>query len=154
MPFHPSEANSCCSRCSRQISENPSIVTVASIDRLARGIPAHNSLSSLKAIVGNRNKSSNATGPPPWRRPDLTAVAPYLLRRRCLGSLGVLTAEPLHAPCRVNQALLAGEERVAVRADFHVDVALVGRPGLKVVSAGAHHAHRSIVGMNLFLGHR
>ena len=67
--------------------------------------------------------------------------------------LGVLAAEALDASRCIHQALLAGEERVAVRADFHVDVALVGRTGLKVVSAGAHHPHRGVIGMNLFLGH-
>jgi len=72
-----------------------------------------------------------------------------------LGSVGLgkLAAEALHTACRVYQALLAGKERVANRADFHVYVALVGRTGLKIVSAGALHAHRGVVGMNLFLGH-
>jgi hypothetical protein len=79
---------------------------------------------------------------------------PALLRWGGLASLGVLAAEPLHATCRVNQALFAGEERVAIGANFHVNVALVGRPGLKVVSAGAHNLHRGVVWMNLFLGHR
>jgi hypothetical protein len=30
----------------------------------------------------------------------------------------------------------------------------VGRPRLKIVSAGAQNPHRSVIGMNLFLGHR
>ena len=72
-----------------------------------------------------------------------------------LGSVGLgeFAAEALHAAGRVHQALLAGKERVAYRADFHVNVALVGRTGLKVVSAGALDSHRGVVGMNLFLGH-
>ncbi len=79
----------------------------------------------------------------------------YLCCCRCFGSvgLGILAAEALHAACCVHQALLAGKERVANRADFHVNVALVGRTGLKMVSAGAHHLHRGVIGMNLFLGH-
>jgi hypothetical protein len=77
-----------------------------------------------------------------------------LLRRRSLCGFGVLAAEPLYAPCRVDQALFASKERVAIRADFDVNVALVGRPRLKIVSAGAHYLHCGIVGMNLFLGHR
>jgi hypothetical protein len=80
-------------------------------------------------------------------------VLASLLRRCRLLGLGILAAEPLDASCRVNQALLAGEERVAVRADFHVDVALVGRPGLKIVSAGAHNPHCIVVGVDFFLGH-
>ena len=80
-----------------------------------------------------------------------------LLGCRCfLGSIGLgkLATEALHAACRVHQALLAGKERVANRADFHVYVALVGRTGLKMVPAGAFDLHRGVVGMNLFLGHR
>jgi hypothetical protein len=30
----------------------------------------------------------------------------------------------------------------------------VGRPGFKVVSAGAHNADGGVVGVDLFLGHR
>jgi len=95
----------------------------------------------------------NKLGPPPWRRPDLSSRRSSLLCWRRLARLGVLATEPFHASCRVHQALFASEERVAVRADFHVDVALMGRPGLKVVSAGAHHAHRGVVRMDFFLGH-
>ena len=68
--------------------------------------------------------------------------------------LGIFAAEPLDAASRVNKALLAGEERVASRADFHVNVALMGRTGLEVISAGAHNPHRVVFGMDLFLGHR
>ena len=55
--------------------------------------------------------------------------------------LGVFAAEALDAAGRVNQLLLAGEERVAVGADFHVDVALVGRTGRKSIAARAVYAH-------------
>jgi hypothetical protein len=58
---------------------------------------------------------------------------------------------PLLLPVR---HLFAGIERVANRADFHVNVALVGRTGLKTVSAGALNLHCGVIGMNLFLGHR
>jgi hypothetical protein len=71
-----------------------------------------------------------------------------------LACLGVLAAEALHATGRIDKTLLAGEERVARRADFHVNVALVGRTGLKVVSAGANYAHSVVSGVNLFLRHR
>ena len=72
-----------------------------------------------------------------------------------LGSVGLgkLATEALYAACRVYQALLAGKERVANRADFHVYVALMGRTGLKAVSAGALDLHCGVIGMNLFLGH-
>ena len=79
-----------------------------------------------------------------------------LLRDCCLGlglSLSVLPAEALHAAGRVDQLLLAREERVASRADFHVNVALVGRARLKGRSAGAHDANLGVIGVNLFLWH-
>ena len=41
-------------------------------------------------------------------------------------SFGVLAAEALHAACGVDQFLLAGKERVAIRTNFHVNVALMG----------------------------
>src|SRR5215469_14118124 len=89
----------------------------------------------------------NKRGPPPWRRPDLSAIVPLLCRRR-LACLGVLAAEPLHTSCRVYQTLFTGKERVAVGADFNVNVALVGRPGLEIVSAGANNPHRGVIWMD------
>ena len=85
-----------------------------------------------------------------WCHNPAAGLLTWPVRSRCLG---ILAAEPLHAASRVHQPLFAGKERVANRADFHVDVALVGRTGLKVVSAGAKHTHRGVIGMNLFLGH-
>ena len=74
----------------------------------------------------------------------------------CLGlaRLGVLAAETLDASRGIDKALLAGEERVAARADFNVDVALVGRPGFKVAAAGALNHHCSVIWVDLFLRHR
>jgi len=83
----------------------------------------------------------------------ISAVHSVLLGGGSLAGLCVLAAEALHTARCIHQSLLAGEEWMASGANFHVNVALVGRPGLKVVSAGAHHAHRSVIGMNLFLGH-
>ena len=82
-----------------------------------------------------------------------------MLNPRVFGALlglgfRVLAAEALYAASRIDKALLAGEERVARRADFHVNVALVGRTGLKVVSAGADYAHSVVLGVNLWLRHR
>lgn len=54
--------------------------------------------------------------------------------------LGVLAAEALDASGGVHELLLAGEERVAIGADFDVYVALVGGPGHELVAAGAVHA--------------
>ena len=76
-----------------------------------------------------------------------------LLCRCYLGGFSVFAAEPFNTARGVYQALLAGKERVACGTDFHVNVALVGRTGLEVVSAGAHNPHRVVFGMNLFLGH-
>src|SRR5271165_7180510 len=62
--------------------------------------------------------------------------------------LGVLAAETLDAAGGVHQLLLAGEEWVAGGADFHADVALVGRTGHKCVAARAMHAHFVVNGMD------
>jgi MacB-like periplasmic core domain len=62
--------------------------------------------------------------------------------------LGVLAAEALHAAGGVHQFLLAGEERMATRADFHADVALMGRAGHKVITARTVHTNFVIRRMN------
>ena len=43
---------------------------------------------------------------------------------------------------------LASEKRVAIGADFYVDVALMGRTGRKRVAARAMHAHFVVCGMD------
>ena len=89
--------------------------------------------------------------------PQVSILRPGILgllrRRNRLVALCVLPPEPLHASRRVDQPLFARKERVANRANFHMNVALVGRPRFKTASAGAHHPHRGVIGMNLFLGH-
>src|SRR5690348_11030028 len=49
----------------------------------------------------------------------------------------VLLFEAIDSAGGVDQLLAPGEERVAVRADFHADVAFVRRPRLEGVAAGA-----------------
>src|SRR3984893_7825532 len=66
----------------------------------------------------------------------------------CALHFGILPAETLDAAGRVQQLLFAGKERVASRADFHVDIALVGGAGRKTATAGTHNAHFVISGMN------
>jgi len=79
-------------------------------------------------------------------------LANELLRGRgCL--FGVLAAEALDAACCVHQALFAGEERVAVGADFYADLALVGRTRLKIVSAGAVNLNFCVIWVNSWLRH-
>src|SRR5579863_4272230 len=75
------------------------------------------------------------TKPPPKRGLiplDLSVVIRANPRRkklllRRLG-FGVLSPEALHASGSIHQLLLAGKEGMAIRADFHADIALVGRP--------------------------
>src|SRR4051812_3197489 len=62
--------------------------------------------------------------------------------------LRVLAVKALDTAGRVYQLLFAGEERVAIRADFQADVALVGRTGSEHVAARAMHAHFVIRGVN------
>src|SRR3954463_3864338 len=62
--------------------------------------------------------------------------------------LRVLAVKALDAAGRIYQLLFAGEERVAIRADFQPDVALVGGTGSEHVAARAMHAHFVIRGVN------
>src|SRR5258708_33665 len=97
---------------------------------------------------GARHAWASAVAEAPCRKP-------LFLRRllaRCL-RLGVLPAEPLYASSSVDQALLAGEKGMANRADFHVNVALMSRTGLEIVSASAKHPHCGVIRVNFFLRH-
>jgi len=65
------------------------------------------------------------------------------------GGVGIFLGEALDTAGRVHELLLASEERVTVRADFHTHhFALDGRACLERVAAGAVHGHGVIVGMN------
>jgi hypothetical protein len=63
-------------------------------------------------------------------------------------ALGVLASETLHATCGIEQLLLAGEKRMAIGADFHMEVALVGRPRRETIAARAQNADFVVRGMN------
>jgi len=84
-----------------------------------------------------------------------------LLARRLLRGFGLLAfvrlrelaAEALDAACRVDQLLLAGEERVARGADFDDDVALVGGARLERVAAGALHVDVAVTGVDSLFWH-
>ncbi len=65
------------------------------------------------------------------------------------GGVGVLLGEALDAAGGVHEFLLAGEEGVAIRADFDAQhVALDGRARLERMATGAVHGHGMIIGMN------
>jgi len=72
-------------------------------------------------------------------------VAQLLL---CGFGLGVLAAEALDPAGGIHKLLLAGEERMAGRADFYVDVAFMGRSCGKAAAARAHDAYFVVSGMN------
>src|SRR5438128_9687355 len=63
-------------------------------------------------------------------------------------ALGVFASEALDAAGGVQQFLLAGKERMARRADFHIDVATMRRARDERISTGAVHPHFVIVGMD------
>jgi len=75
--------------------------------------------------------ASFKTKPPPRRRPIKTRglLLGRLCGLRCLGlagiGLGIFPAEALDATGGINQLLLAGKERMAIRADFQVDGTLM-----------------------------
>jgi hypothetical protein len=62
--------------------------------------------------------------------------------------LAVFAAESLHSPSGIDQLLLAGKERMAARADFYVNIALMGGTGGKGVSARAMDANFVVCGMD------
>lgn len=67
------------------------------------------------------------------------------------GFVGVLLLEALDAAGCVDQLLLAGEEWVALRADFDADqFAFAGGAGLEGASAGAVNRDSVIIGVNSF----
>src|SRR5579864_3399497 len=79
----------------------------------------------------------------------LVGVFDRLLR---FGGLLVLLGEPLDAPGRIQQLLLAREERMAIRADFDAqELALDRRARWERVPAGAMHRYRMVVRMNVRL---
>jgi hypothetical protein len=88
---------------------------------------------------------------PPARGGFVSSDLARLLRGRL--RLGVLAAEALDAACRIHQLLFAGEERMARRANFKVDVTFVGRARYEVVSARTDHPDFLIVWMNTLLWH-
>ena len=61
---------------------------------------------------------------------------------------GILAAEALHPAGGIHKLLLAGEERMARRANFYVDVAFMGRSSGKAAAACAHDAYFVVSGMN------
>ena len=64
-------------------------------------------------------------------------------------SVGVLLGEALDAAGGVNELLLAGEEGMAIRADFDLQhVSLDGRTSGEIVAAGAMHRYGVIIGVN------
>jgi hypothetical protein len=62
--------------------------------------------------------------------------------------LAELLAEALDAPGRVDEALLPGEERVALRTDVRVNLGL-SRSSLERIAAGALHSRRMVFGMDV-----
>jgi hypothetical protein len=62
--------------------------------------------------------------------------------------LAELLAEALHASGRIDEALLAGEERMALRADVRMNLGL-SRSSLERIAAGALHSRRMVFGMDV-----
>jgi hypothetical protein len=62
--------------------------------------------------------------------------------------LAELLAEALDATRRIDETLLACEERMALRADVRVDLSL-GGASLERIAAGALHSRRMILGMDI-----
>jgi hypothetical protein len=61
--------------------------------------------------------------------------------------LGILTAEALHPAGRIQQLLFASKEWMAIRADFYVNIAPMGRTCGEAMTARAQHADVVVSGM-------
>ena len=73
--------------------------------------------------------------------------AELLLRGRGF-VLRVLAAEALDASCGIHQLLLAREKRVASRANFNIDVAMMRGTSRKCIAARAVDLYFVIIRMN------
>ena len=96
---------------------------------------------------GRRGPSTDSKEqePPQWEALDTCRRFGLGLRRFFLG---VLAAETFHPTGGIHELLLASKERMAIGADFYVDVALVGRTSAETVAARAHDANLVVSGMN------
>ena len=63
--------------------------------------------------------------------------------------MGVFALEAFNTAFTIHEFLLAGIERMAVRADFHVNL-VHGGAGLEGVATGAFHGRFDIVRMDAF----
>ena len=64
-------------------------------------------------------------------------------------ALAVPTVEALHTTTRVDQLLLAGEERMAFIAQFEDLLATAGRAGLEGASARTTNGHDLVIGVDI-----
>ena len=62
--------------------------------------------------------------------------------------LAIALVEAIDASRGINQLLFAGEERVASRANFDVQVALLGRAGLECLAASAGNSYIDVFWVN------
>src|SRR5438477_2671872 len=128
------------------------ISTPATISVLPKVVMARKSLDQIPKTQRKRKDKG-----PELTEPLREAVADSLCPRHAgwlflfggrRGGFSVLAAEALDASGGVHEFLLAGEKRVAIRADFHVDIAFVRGPGAECIAARAEHANFVVRGMN------
>src|SRR5699024_9213217 len=115
-------------------SNAPAPQDAASCKRSFRSIDTN----SICAFAGKVNeKRACPTGRP------FCDVSDLLVQTELLVELG-------HASAGIHQLLLAREEGVTLRADFHLDI-LLGRTCLNHITAGASNRSLLIIGMDSFL---
>src|SRR4030066_2143025 len=98
-----------------------------------------------------RGRTDEHTGKPKRRR----VAAPFVELGRTAAPLlfhahAVLLAEFVDTAAAVHDLLLAGEKRVAKRADFDAQILAEGGAGDKAVATGAGHFDFFVLGMNAF----
>src|SRR2546428_6244164 len=149
-------------RTGRATNESPSCERTSSVPKRSSiaGLKTWTVRRAMTARFTRRMSSSlfplnmlptTTSSPPWWWRPEVTRA---LTRGSGLGSgrllrlLAVALVEALDAALDVHEVLLAGEERVTLRADLHVELRLRARR-LELITAGARHRGLDILGMDL-----
>ena len=95
----------------------------------------------MNSICALREKVNKKEGLP--TADPLCVIVLLLVQAELLVELG-------HASAGIHQLLLAREEGVTLRADFHLDI-LLGRTCLNHITAGASNRSLLIIGMDSFL---
>ena len=86
-------------------------------------------------------------------RPTYAGVFRVSMLTLCWGSsfgrfLAITLVKAIDASCGIDQLLFSGKERVAGRANFDVQIALLGRAGLESFATSTANGYFDVFGVN------